>query len=417
VCFTLIRRARRELAAPLRQTNANKGAFMQRTARFILVLLFLAPALFAQPDDGQPFVQQPLAQGIVSAVDAPNFLIHIAGGQIIIDARAAEFRDAWNAPSSFAAVRPGAHIATVIIPGVYGPTTPLNARIVQILTQPLGSLTGTIEAVDIEGGTFTLLGKKVRVDEQTRMGGQIPSRDPKSVADLEVGFTVHVELNGSLDELVASRVFVHSPRPDQTIAFTGTVLSIQGNVWTIQGRETTTVFVTSLTSIDRMAVVGSMVQVRARVDAGQITATSIELYAPPRVSPPSITQTIVGILTARTAETITVNNGPATTEIFIASFTRFIDDPQVGDNVRVTVMRNGDRLSAISVEKFTGPVVFLVVGPVLEINGNTWRVGEYEVVINDATVIHGAPVVGDRVRVLGERQANGVIVARTIDKL
>jgi hypothetical protein len=384
---------------------------MKTTARFLLLLVFLAPALLAQTVE-----QQPLAQGIVSSVDPAHQLISIAGGQIVIDATGAEIRND-SGPATFAAIRPGAHIATVILPGAYGPGVPLKARVVQVLTQPLGSLTGTVEAIDLAAGTFTLLGHTIHVDEQTRFGGVTPTRDPHSLADLEVGQSVHVPLNGSQSELVAAEVFVHSPTPDQQLSFTGVVLSIQDNVWTIQGREVVTVHVTSHTSISRLAVVGSTVMVLARVDDGQITAIAIDLYAPPRINPPRTTQTVVGILTARTETTITVNNGPASIEIFLAPYTRFIDDPQIGDNVRVTVSREGDRTIALSVEKFSGPVTFVFIGPVLEINGNTWRVGSYEVIVNSATTIEGAPAVGDRVQVLGERQASGVVVARTIQKL
>jgi ribosomal protein L21E len=392
---------------------------MQRMTRFLPVLLVLsavafaaAPALFAQSVE-----QQPLAQGIVSSVDAARNRVSIAGGQIVIDVTGAEIKND-SGPVPFTAIRPGAHIATVIIPGTYGPGVPLKARVVQILTQPLGSLTGTVEAIDLTAGTFTVLGHRIRVNEHTRMGGEIPSRDPRTLAELEVGQSVHVELNGSLDELVAARVFVHSPPPDRRFIFTGVVLSIQQNVWTIQsGEHVVTVYTTSQTSIHRLAVVGSTVQVLARGDRDQITAISIDLYAPPRVNPPRITQTIVGILTGRTAESITVNNGPSTTQIFLASYTRFIDDPQIGDNVRVTVMRDGDRLTATSVEKFNGPITIVVIDRVLEINGNMWRVGTYEVALNDSTTVEGAPAVGDRVRVVGERQASGVILARVISKL
>jgi hypothetical protein len=385
---------------------------MLRTTRFLFVLLFFAPALFAQPIE-----QQPLAQGIVSSVDVAHRLISIAGGQIVIDATGAEFKTNSGA-ATFDMIRPGAHIATVIIPGTYGPGVPLKATVVQILTEPLGSLTGRVEAIDLTAGTFTVLGHAIRVTEQTRFSGVTPSRDPDSLGELEIGSSVHVELNGSLNELVASRVVVHSPMPDRVFIFTGVVLSIQDDVWAIQnGADVVTVHIVSSTSIDRLAVVGSTVQVMARGDADQITAIFIKLYVPPRINPPSTTQQVVGILTARTEESITVNNGPATIEIFLASHTRFIDDPQIGDNVKVTVTRSGDRLTALSVEKFTGPLSFLVVGTVLEMNGNMWRVGAYEVVINDATVIEGAPGVGDLVQVLGERQPTGVVVARVIRKI
>ena len=385
---------------------------MLRTTRILFALLFFAPALFAQQIE-----QQPLAQGIVSSVDAAGNLISIAGGQIVIDATGAEIKNDQG-PATFDAIRPGAHIATVIIPGTYGPGVPLKARVVQILTQPLGSLTGRVEAIDLTANTFTILGHSIRVTEQTRFGGVTPSRDPDSLAELEVGQSVHVELNGSLDELVATRVFVHSPTPDRVFIFTGLVLSIQDDVWAIQnGPHVVTVHIVSSTSIDRLAVVGSTVQVLARGDADQVTAISIQLFAPPRVNPPSTTSTVVGILTARTEQSITVNNGPSTTQIFLAPFTRFIDDPQIGDNVRVTVIRTELGLTALSVEKFTGPISFLIVGTVLEMNGNMWRVGSYDVVINEATVIEGAPTVGDPVQVLGERQSTGVIVARLIRKI
>ena len=383
---------------------------MNRLLRTSFLLLLITGTLFGQtaPD------QQPLAQGIVSAVDRTLNLVYIAGGQIAIDVTGARIYDI-NGDTNLDAVRPGQHIATVIHPGNYA-GRPLHARVLQILTQPIGSITGVIEAIDVPAKRFTVLGRRIAVNDRTIFVGGVPAHDPQDITELQVGQTVNVSLDGSHTDLVAQRIYVIPPRPDRMVAFQATVLSIQGDTWTTDNREFPTFRTTSGTSIQGMVGVGSVVMVTARVDGGQLTAVSIAPFSPPRPRPSNPFSSLTGILTSRTADMITINNGPAAFEIVVLPETRFVDDPKVGDNVRVEIDRRDGRFVAISVYKMTGSMTFLIIDTVTSIGATEWKVGAYTVMITPSTNIVGSPKVGDRVRVLGERQSDGVIVARMIDK-
>jgi Cu/Ag efflux protein CusF len=405
------------LAFGLRWKMANaaresiQGAFMKRHATLLLSLLLCTSALLGQTSPNQ----QPLAQGIVSSVDRNAELVYIQGDQIAIKTTGARIFD-LTGDKTLAAVKPGQHIATVIHPGTYTASQPLPAKVLQILTQPIGSLTGNIEAIDLNAKRFTLLGRSIGVNDGTVFQGVIPEHDPDSLAELQVGETVHVSLDGSHSDLVAQRVFVIVPSPDRSVMFNGTVLSVEGDTWRIDNPHFPQFRVTSSTSIQGTVGPGSMVTVSARIDGTQVTAISIAPFSPPRPRPTNPFTYIIGILTARETNSITINNGPVTLTFGVTSATRFVDDPKVGDNVRVQLQRQGDQFTAISVEKMTGPLYFLILDIVHSIGPTEWKIGVHTVRVTSATTIDDEPQVGDRVRVVGERQADGVIIARTIDK-
>jgi hypothetical protein len=387
---------------------------MKRVALVFLLLLFSGTVLLASHE---PVQQQPLAQGFVTSVDRANGLITIAGGQLAIDLTGARIYDE-SGDRTIDAIRPGAHVATIILPGNYSPGGPLRAKVLQILRQPVGSITGAVESVDLAGNRFFVLGQPIQVIEQTRFRGTVVAHDPRSLAELKVGEMVHVTLDGSLDRIAADSVFVIAPPSDERVMFVGTVKTITTDFWVIEGAQTWTVHIVSGTSITGHITVGSTVRVIARVDAGQATAIAIEPFSLPRGRPTNPgTIVITGVLEARDADSLRLNNGPVTLDIEIGAMTRFIGDPQVGDNVRVELERQGERLIALQVEKMIEPLGgFTFFGPVNEIGPERWRIGSYEVVVNASTKIIGTINVGDRVRVLSERLSNGTIVAKVIDK-
>ncbi|HWS71316.1 MAG TPA: DUF5666 domain-containing protein, partial [Thermoanaerobaculia bacterium] len=201
-----------------------------RTRHIIVALLLLAIAAAAHA--GEFFDQKPLAEGFVSSVDPFWHLVKINGGQLVIDASDAEIRGpAPNDISSFDAIRPGAHIAVVFQRGKYLNHQPLPATIIQVLRQPVGTITGEIESVDVAGGTFKILGQTIRATDATQYGGSVASLDPKTLAELPVGRSVTVFLDGDINSLTAQRVYVIAPLPDSQVVVSGILKKIDGGTW------------------------------------------------------------------------------------------------------------------------------------------------------------------------------------------
>jgi len=312
--------------------------------RHIAILVFLCIAATAALA-GEPFVQQPLAEGFVSSVDPNLQYVAIDGGQIVIDISSAKVRDAFSQDASPANIRPGMHVATVIRPGEYLPGQPLSASIIQILQQPVGTITGRIDAVDVAAGTATILGQPIHFTADTFFRGSVPDHDPRSLAELKVGETVTVFLDGNNFMLRAQSIYVIPPAfADDHVAFRTTITKIAGNTWSVRpvqmgNRRIASFKVTSGTSIDHFVRVGDFVDVFARVDGDVVTAEAIELAQRicPNFTPfPIINYT--GVITAISAASVTIADRSGTNFTFILNEETIygINDPKVGDTVSIS---------------------------------------------------------------------------------
>ena len=362
--------------------------------------------------------QVKLADGIVSSVNPALHLYTIAGGLITVDASAAKILDTSNAVVDFSAIKPGQHVSAIIDDAPSAAGVPLHATSVSILQTPVGFVSGSVDAIDLTAKTLTVLGLTIHTNDATKFNGDIPSRDPHSLADLHVGDPVTVSFDGNMSQLNAVSVhLITLTPPTTTVLFRVTVIAKNASVWIVSANQFgTEVHITSNTTIVGNPQVGQTVEILARIDDGIITAISIQEASAPPIPPAVPDFNTSGILKQRTADTIVVDNALALVTIKVTADTKFFGDPKVGDNVDVLTRRVGNDLYAITVNKRTTSITMLVIGPVIAINGQDWMIGAFHFVVNDTTVIVGSPKVGDRVRALGERQSNGTFIAKSIEK-
>jgi hypothetical protein len=397
---------------------------MKRMTTFLLFCLAATVASARVRAAAVVTEQQPLAAGFVSSVNAEAKTIGIDNDMIIIDAAAADIiTNESTDPLPFSAIKPGMEINAVLMPGTFTAGQHLPARIVQILLFPHGSLTGALEAVDQTNGTFTILGQPIRVNERTRFSGSVAGLDPKNLGELAAmigpSTKLTVSLAGNAQQLTAANVYVIAPTPDQMVSFTGVLDHINGDTWFLTNSQYSSFKVVSTTSIIGPVFPNTYITVFARIDSGVVTAVSILPALRPcgaECAPPNPIFRLTGVLTKRSATSITLDEGKNIYDVAVTADTIFEGDPAVGDNVSLEVEQIAGGLHALRVTKVTTSLVITVIDTVTEMASDHWTVGHFNVLIRDSTQIIGTIHVGDKVRVLGDRQPGGDVVARVIDK-
>jgi hypothetical protein len=341
----------------------------------------------------------------------------------------------------FSAIRPGAHIATVIRPGSYAPGVPLPATVVQILVTESGTITGQVEAVSPTTNSFTVLGQRIEADSTTYFRGAMYANDPHALSDLRIGQHVTVFLRSGRDVLFAQQVYAIAPVPDRHVSLSGTIRRIEGDRWTltraVDGIDSFYVIrSTSIAPQARTPRVGDNVYVFARVDGDVVTAEAIEFVQPqcPANPSPNSIINLGGVVIGLTADSITIDNGTAVIRASRDDETLYDGgDPAIGDNVNAKLEKIGERYVARLIEKQNYRVNFVFLGVVtgIGIEGDVWTfesstsntnttpdpyVATRTVKINEKTKIFGEIGVGTRVIVLVEREPDGTMTAINIQK-
>lgn len=390
--------------------------------RHLAILLLCLAATAAM--GGEVFDQKPLAEGFVSSVDPYLRFVTINNGLLTIDITTAVIRDAFNQEVSATNIRTGAHVATVIRPGDYASGDALSASVLQILQQPVGTMTGKVEATDTAHSILTVLGQMIFITPQTVFRGSVADHDPQTLGEMKIGDNVTVFLDGSMSALRAQSIYTIPPTfADKHIAFTSTLRKIEGDTWTVRnvpasGLNISTFRVVSGTSIDGFIRPGDVIQVFGRVDGDQVTAEAIELG---RVQCPNFEPfpvfSLHGIITAvsATSLTITGTNGDSYTIALNDETIYTLNDPKVGDAVSVLVEKHGDTYVGRRVDLWQSPFEE-VIDTVLKIEGTVWTIGTKVVTTNSRTEITGNPQVGDRVKLVSITTGPGQILALRIDK-
>ena len=393
-----------------------------RRLSLLLLVLVASSALASTPID-----QKPLADGFVQSVNVFSRTITIHGGRLTIDASAAEFRD-----GSFESITPGSHIAVVFREGTYVEGQAIPATVVQILRQPVGSMTGEVESVDAAANTFRVLGHTIRVTGQTLFHGAIPSLDPRNAGELPVGHDVHVELAGEPTALVAHRIYTIAPIADQRIVFSGIIREMTDKVWTLMRSEHTTVHIVSTTAIQGTPRVGKLVQIMARIDDGVVTAQLVEerQMRCPAVTP-NPTFTIRGAVIALDDTSITFDNGTAVLRARLDGDTLYDEGRvAVGDNVNVQMEKIGTDFLARMITKINANMTMVFLGRLLETGATEWVVetstsntpgdGPYvqtrRIRMTETTRIHNNPAIGDKVILTVDRTPAGELIALAVDR-
>jgi hypothetical protein len=240
-----------------------------------LLLLGLAPfaAAGAGPGGGPATTpgssqaKPPTVEGTVWNVNGP--IIDLVEGGLQIDVTNATITggdDRYANLLPWSGILVGARIvAQVSVPDVLPPTRfpqpPLVATSVVVTQTRGGVLSGTIQAVDVASGKFTMLIRTVSVNASTAWFGGGSNGAVKGIADLSAGMfaTVSVVNSGGL---LATSVDVQDDAVPALLAFRSAVQTITPTLWTISGR---TVLVNSDTKIIGDPKPGDTVDVVARV--------------------------------------------------------------------------------------------------------------------------------------------------------
>lgn len=280
----------------------------------------------------------------------------------------------------------------------------------------IATLRGTIDAIDVAGGTLTVLGWKISVDAKTAFGGPREGSGVKSLADLKVKDDVTVTSTPRDQALYGLRVIKMMEAPQPTESFNGTVVSIGTTSWVIKNAEgrDITVLVTAQTRIAGEPKAGDKVNVLAQRDsAGILTALAIV-----KVSDIPVTLRFRGVVTSITETVWKVRPFEGMEQaVQVNRDTKVSGSPKVGDWVDVEGKLASGAFVATSITKLEqtppgGETSFE--GVVKSIDPGSWMVDGVKVMVSSRTEIVGSPAVGDRVQVTGQRAAMGFMATKIV---
>lgn len=358
--------------------------------------------------------------GRISSIDVAQQLVRIFDDTVTLNVSEATIRG-LSGPISIEQLAAGMDIVATFPPQpeVYPDDAVLPARSIEVYVRPAGTIVGEVWSLSIARGTFTILGQEIRTTPTTQWEGSVHGNPIDGVRWLIPNVTFEVELAEGAP-LTALRVTALPPKPVGHVIFQGTLYDIEGDEWTVHelsGRRTV-VRVPEGTEInDGPALPGDRVVVFARTEPGLHFVERVDvlrLIPHGACSEPSLR--LKGVLTARTAESITVDvERRGVTTMRVTDATRFHGDPQVGNRVAVEADYDAEgNITARNVIRQLEPPVpvhIVIEDTITEQDGRTWKVGAYTVLLNDFTVIVGTPVVGDRVRVEGDGLSGRTLIA------
>ena len=292
--------------------------------------------------------------GSVAAVQGSVITLHSGGAAAIrIDASTAKFLANRDGAASIADVKAGVRITAFIDTStaiVAGAALP--AQLITIESPPDLTLTGAVQSIDVANSRFTILGITIAVDAKTSYGSAFPTFAPiTGLSGLAAGQVASVTAAFVNGAILARRVQVISPTIPPSLVLGGTVKSISSLSWVITGKD-----------------------------------------------------------------------GKDTT-IVIDAQTKVVGDPKVGDWVQVmATIDSAHNYVAILIAKVEQRADSELHGWVVSIAPSEWTIGGppgsmapvFPVKITTTTVIYPNPQVGDRVMVLGKRDAAGVVTATKI---
>jgi hypothetical protein len=237
--------------------------------RLFVALLLVAGVASAQSrhrGGSQPSAA--MVSGIVSSVSGNT--IHIADGQIAIDASSAKIVAQNGAPATIASVTAGSLVVATIKEGTIAPNAPLPAATIAVSKRADATLTGPVTAVDAAHNTLTVLGKTIQVNAQTSFGGPLFGAHVTSLVDVQPNELVLVQANPSGNALVAVSVLVLTTTIEHPDLIHGTVQNIAADAWVIHqsnGSPDVAVVINAQTMIVGSPKVGDTVDILVRTDS------------------------------------------------------------------------------------------------------------------------------------------------------
>ena len=248
--------------------TSRRFPLLRTSSALVVALLLFGLAPFAAADGAPvgPPARPSTVGGTVSKVTGP--ILDLIEGGIQIDVTNATITggdDRLANPLPWSGILVGARVVAQVtvpdvIPAVF-PPPPLPATSVVVFQTRGGELAGTIQAVDVAGGKFTMLIHTVSTNAGTKWSGFGPNGAVKGIGDLAAGMFAIVAVVNS-GGLLATSVEAYGVRPPELFAWRGAVETITPTAWTIAGRA---VQVDSDTKIVGDPKVGDIVDVVAKV--------------------------------------------------------------------------------------------------------------------------------------------------------
>ncbi|HEU5163679.1 MAG TPA: DUF5666 domain-containing protein [Thermoanaerobaculia bacterium] len=294
--------------------------------------------------------------GSVGSVQGAVITLQSGGAPAIrIDATNAKFLANRDAAASIADVQPGVRVTAFIDTSTtIAAGAALPAQLITIESLADITLTGPVQSIDVAGSKLAILGITVAVDANTSYGSAFPTFAPiTGLSGIAVGQVVHVTAAFANGAILAKRLQVISPTVPPSHVLGGTVKSISSTSWVITGKD------------------------------GKDTTITIDAQ------------------------------------------TKITGDPKVGDWVQVmATIDSAHNYVAILIAKVEQRVDNALHGWVASIAPSEWTIGGppgsmapvFTVRITTTTVIYPNPQVGDRVTVVGKRDAAGIFTASKIAK-
>jgi hypothetical protein len=343
-------------------------------------------ALVASNDDASPEATQTGAAPVVTLTAGPT-----------------RTEDASETPE--ASATPG--VGATSVPTGTVTSTPMPARGEVELRGILSAINGDtwiVNGVTVIVGPRTEIKGNPRVDGQVKVEGQLQANG--SVLAREI---TGIGLNPT-----------QSSRPERGAEIRGLIRAMNGNTWLVDGF---TVIIGERTEITGSPIVGSPVKIVGQLQAdGSLLAREVKVLEREGTRTPEAGEVeFRGVLRAMEGERWIVGD----VTVVVSRRTEIEGNPMVGDMVKVEGQRQGDgTVAAREIEVLeregtrtpeAGKVEFR--GLLRAMNGDTWIIDGVTVIVSRRTEIKGNPVVGDVVKVEGQRQGDGTVAAREIEVL
>jgi hypothetical protein len=296
---------------------------MPRRLLVLFALVLLASAATARTRAvSHPGVRHDAATvtGVITAVNGN--IVGIAGGLVTIDTTDARvIGELEPGMLLFAAVRANSD-----------PNAPLQATMVATTPLADAGFFGTLDSIDTNAGTISILGRVVHLGPDTSFGGVA------NMLELIPNQLVHVQAEAVNGRLVATSVTVLAPAAPTLRTLRGTVRVIGNEAWVI---DDTSVRIDAQTRIAGSPKVGDTVEVLYRVDNSHVNV-AIAIVKLERPTIPQVTRISGRVRTIGAASwTITRENG---TDVQVGVERHTVIQPFIttGDRVEILAQEHGD---------------------------------------------------------------------------
>jgi Domain of unknown function (DUF5666) len=240
-----------------------------------LVLAFSASAATRTVDSSRT-PNAATVTGIVTSVSGN--LIHLADGKVTIDATNAKVNTT---------VEPGMLLVATLSSTNVAANAPLPAETVTATRLPDATLLGPVQSVDTAASTLTILGRTIKITNDTSFGGIHKRRDgaAPNLGDILPNHLVNVTVDNVNGQLVAKSVLLIAPVLPEVHATRGEVKSIATDSWLIERErgDDLTLVIDANTKIAGSPKVGDTVEVLYRVDTNNanVAISIIKFERPP----------------------------------------------------------------------------------------------------------------------------------------